>query len=377
MALGIYVHIPFCQARCHYCDFVSFAGKSVQEKEAYLQALVKESEIYARLWAGLTGKSLYLGGGTPTCLTEEQLGQLFTVLHDLFQLPAGIEITVEANPGTLSGEKLSLLREVGCNRLSLGIQSFSAHELQVLGRIHSPQDVYNTYKLARQAGFENINLDLMYGLPGQSLPSWRETLHKAVELNPEHLSLYQLNLEKGTPFAELVQKGLLEEFNQDEAFGMYAEAIDFLAARGYQHYEISNFALPGKEAVHNCGYWLNEEYLGLGAGAAGYLQGVRYINEAKLEAYQTLLTQGQLPVAEKEIINKEAAMAETMFLGLRLLQGVKKTEFLEKHGITIENRYQEVLAKLKRQGLLRETRSHVALTKKGVFVANEVFREFL
>ncbi|MGI6588795.1 MAG: radical SAM family heme chaperone HemW [Peptococcia bacterium] len=375
--VGIYVHVPFCQKKCYYCDFVSFAERTEQEKDTYLLALAREAQIYQKLFVGLTGKSLYLGGGTPTCLTEKQLFQLFTILHKFFKLPSGIEITVEANPGTLSQEKLRVLREAGCNRLSLGVQSFSTHDLHVLGRIYSPRDVYNTYKLAQQAGFENISLDLMYGLPGQSLQGWRENLKKMAELVPEHLSLYQLNIEKGTSFASLVQKGLLEEFSQDEAFLMYNEAIDFLQVQGYRHYEISNFALPGKEAVHNSLYWLNEEYIGLGAGAAGYLQGIRYINTADLGTYQVLLRQGQLPIAVKEPINKELAMAETMFLGLRFLEGVNKAKFLEKHSVTIENRYGEVLEKLKRQGLLQETLTHVALTKKGLYIANIVFQEFL
>jgi oxygen-independent coproporphyrinogen-3 oxidase len=375
--IGIYVHVPFCQRKCYYCDFVSFAERTEQEKDTYLLALAREAQIYQKLFVGITGKSLYLGGGTPTCLTEKQLFQLFTVLHKIFKLPSGIEITVEANPGTLSPEKLRVLSEAGCNRLSLGVQSFSARDLQVLGRIHSLRDVYNTYELARRVGFENISLDLMYGLPGQSLQGWRENLKKAVELAPEHLSLYQLNIEKGTSFARLVQKGLLEEFSQDEAFLMYKETIDFLQVQGYHHYEISNFALPGKEAVHNCLYWLNDEYLGLGAGAAGYLQGVRYINTADPGTYQALLGQGQLPIAVKEPINKELAMAETMFLGLRLLKGVNKAKFLEKHGVTIENRYAKVLEKLKRQELIQETSTHVALAKKGLYIANIVFQEFL
>ncbi|HHY06602.1 MAG TPA: radical SAM family heme chaperone HemW [Clostridia bacterium] len=375
--VGIYVHLPFCEQKCYYCDFVSFAKCSEQEKETYLQALAQEAKIYQRFLVGITGKSLYLGGGTPTCLTAKQLGQLFTILSDFFKLPTGIEITVEANPGTLNREKLQVLRKVGCNRLSLGVQSFSVHDLQVLGRIHSPRDVYNTYQLARQVGFANISLDLMYGLPGQSLLGWRDNLKKAVELEPEHLALYQLNIEQGTPFAKLVQNGLLEEFSQDKAFLMYKETSDFLQVHGYRHYEISNFALPGKEAIHNSLYWLNEEYLGLGVGAAGYVQGIRYVNTADLDVYQALLRQGQLPQAVKEPIKQELAMAETMFLGLRLLKGVSKEKFLKKYGITIENKYGDVLEKLKRQGLLQETATHVALTKEGLPIANLVFQEFL
>ncbi|MGI6144674.1 MAG: radical SAM family heme chaperone HemW [Clostridia bacterium] len=376
--VGIYVHIPFCLAKCHYCDFVSYTGKSEAEKDAYLTALLKEGETYQRLLAGITGKSLYIGGGTPTCLTGGQFVTLFSALHNLFKLPRDIEITVEGNPGTLNKEKLLSLQKVGCNRLSLGVQSFSPHELQLLGRIHSVQDVYNTYELARQVGFKNISIDLMYGLPGQTIKEWRVNLEKATAMKPEHISLYQLNIEKGTPYAMLVEKGLLERFDQDEAFIMYNEAINYLAAKGYHQYEISNFAFPGKEAVHNSLYWRNEEYLGLGAGACGYLQGVRYTNETNLELYQKIvLTQDQLPVAEKELIDQELAMAESMFLGLRLLQGVNKSEFLKRHGVSIENRFADVLKKLKKQGLLQETPTFVALTKKGIFVANNVFQEFL
>jgi len=376
--VGIYVHIPFCLAKCHYCDFVSYAGKSVVEKDAYLAALVREGEIYQDLLSGITGKSLYIGGGTPTCLTDGQIIKLFTGLQALFKLPTDIEITIEANPGTINREKLLTLSKVGCNRLSLGVQSFSPRELQALGRIHSPKDVYNTYELARRADFKNISLDLMYGLPGQQLQDWRDNLKKAVELRPEHISLYQLNIEKNTPFALLMEKGFLESFDQDEAYLMYSEAINFLETQGYHHYEISNFALPGKEAVHNSLYWLNQEYLGLGVGASGYLQGIRYTNESNLERYHdVLLAQDRLPVAEKEVINQELARAESMFLGLRLLQGVNKSEFLKRHGVRLENCFEQVLNKLKRQGLLQETSTHVALTKKGVYVANEVFQEFL
>ena len=376
--VGIYVHIPFCLAKCYYCDFVSYAGKSVVEKDAYLAALVREGEIYQDLLSGITGKSLYIGGGTPTCLTDGQIIKLFTGLQALFKLPTDIEITIEANPGTINREKLLTLSKVGCNRLSLGVQSFSPRELQALGRIHSPKDVYNTYELARRADFKNISLDLMYGLPGQQLQDWRDNLKKAVELRPEHISLYQLNIEKNTPFALLMEKGFLESFDQDEAYLMYSEAINFLETQGYHHYEISNFALPGKEAVHNSLYWLNQEYLGLGVGASGYLQGIRYTNESNLERYHdVLLAQDRLPVAEKEVINQELARAESMFLGLRLLQGVNKSEFLKRHGVRLENCFEQVLNKLKRQGLLQETSTHVALTKKGVYVANEVFQEFL
>lgn len=379
--IGIYVHIPFCRMKCQYCDFVSYPGRSAEEITAYLSALCREGRIYARRYANagdvISAQSLYIGGGTPTCLTGGQLFTLFGHLREFFQLSKGIEITVEANPGTLEREELECLQETGCNRLSLGVQSFSAHELRVLGRIHTPQEVVRNFTLARKVGFLNINLDLMYGLPGQSLQTWRNNLRQAVELGPEHLSLYQLNIEKGTPFAHLVEKGLLAEFDQDEAFAMYREAIAYLQENGYVHYEISNFALPGRESFHNQLYWRNEEYLGLGAGAAGFLHGVRYRNTADLAEYREQLTHGELPISEEEVINEELSMAETIFLGLRLLAGVNKERFKQKHGISIAERYGQVLEKLLEQGLLQETATEIALSSKGLYVANLVMQEFL
>jgi len=302
---------------------------------------------------------------------------LISRLRELFQLPEDAEITVEANPGTIEREKLACLKEAGCSRLSLGVQSFSEQELRALGRIHTAQEVVESFTLARQMGIANISLDLMYGLPGQSLSSFRESLRQAVELHPEHLSVYQLKIEEGTPFASLVEKGLLREFDQDAAYVMYREAIEYLQAQGYRHYEISNFALPGKEAGHNQIYWRNEEYLGLGAGAAGFLEGVRYKNTSSVEDYIAQLVQGKLPLAEEENIDQALSMAETMFLGLRLRAGVNKEGFRRRYGMSIEEKYGPAIEKLLQQGLLEDKGTHLALSDKGLFVANLVMQEFL
>jgi oxygen-independent coproporphyrinogen-3 oxidase len=377
MKLGIYVHIPFCLAKCHYCDFNSFAGKAAAEKEQYLLSLAKEGELYKKKLQDVEARSLYIGGGTPTCLTGGQIFMLFENLHKNFHISNGIEITVEGNPGTLDREKLRQLQKAGCNRLSLGVQSFSSRDLKVLGRIHTPQDVYNTIKSARQMGFDNINLDLMYGLPGQDIKGWRENLKQVVELAPEHISLYQLNIEKGTPFYNLLYRGFMAEFDQDEAYIMYKEAIEYLGCRGYHHYEISNFSLPDRESFHNKIYWHNEEYLGLGAGASGYLQGVRYTNIKDPGLYSRSFSGDTLPVSERETIDDKLAMAETMFLGLRLLEGVEKNYFMIKHGISPEVQYSREIAGLVEKGLLKITPTHIALSPKGLFVANLVFQEFL
>lgn len=384
--VGLYVHVPFCRVKCYYCDFVSYAGRREEDIRAYLSALRQEGWLYQQRYTqkgeddgngAIFAQSLYIGGGTPTCLTSGQLSVLFGHLEALFHLPQGIEITVEANPGTIEREKLKCLKEVGCNRLSLGVQSFSPRELQVLGRIHRDREIYESYETARKTGFTNINLDLMYGLPGQSLADWRKNLRQAVALRPEHLSLYQLNIERETPFARLVDKGLLEEFEQDTAYAMYREAIAYLEENGYRHYEISNFALPGRESLHNQIYWRNEEYLGLGAGAAGFLTGIRYRNTPDINAYIERLARGELPLVEEEVINEELSMAETMFLGLRLREGVNKEHFREKYGVGLEEKYGQVLVKLLDRGLLEETPTHIALSRKGLYVANLVMQEFL
>lgn len=386
MKIGAYVHIPFCLARCYYCSFTSYAvGASAEQDiyqkqiEPYLNALIKEVGIYKDLLKGknIQLKSLYIGGGTPTCLSGGQLFILLDTLRTNYTYSEGIEITVEGNPGTIGPEKLAVLKEQGCNRLSLGVQSFNPKELRVLGRIHSLPDVYNTYKIARTMGFANINLDLMYGLPGQDLNDWKKNLRQIVDLQPEHISLYQLNIEEGTPFYHLYQRGLMEKFDQDQAFYMYEEAINYLTEQGYHHYEISNFARPGKESRHNKLYWQDEYYLGLGAGASGYLDNMRYTNMSSLKQYQELVNRGERPLEEQEKIGPSLAMAETMFLGLRLLEGVDKRKFQQHFQVNIKDQYGEIIENLKSQGLLRETETHLHLTRRGLYIANEVFMEFL
>ncbi len=377
MDRALYVHIPFCEVKCHYCDFTSYPGRGDGDKETYLQALGKEALIYRNLFPGEKFKSLYIGGGTPTCLSGRQLYLLFSFLQDFFIFQHPLECTVEANPGTIDKEKLLVLLESRCNRLSLGVQSFSQADLNRLGRIHTPQEVYNSYSLAREAGFDNINLDLMYGLPGQSLAGWKENLRKVTELKPEHISLYQLHIEEGTPFYAMLRRKIIQEFDNELALAMYEEAIHQLTDAGYHHYEVSNFALPGKESIHNQVYWRNEEYLGLGAGAAGYLQGIRYKNLSALQDYVKAVYADQKPVAEEEIITEEMARSETMFLGLRLIKGVEKERFLARYHITIEECFGNTIDKLVKRGYLLNTSSHVALTRQGLYLANEVFQEFL
>lgn len=374
---AVYVHIPFCVTKCGYCDFLSYPGQSEALKEEILTAIIAETKSILQDLPELRAKSLYIGGGTPTCLSGGQIYGLLDTLREMLDPLPGAEITVEGNPGTLNREKLKVLHEVGCNRLSLGVQSFNPSELQRLGRIHGLEEVYNTYDLARKAGFSNINLDLMYGLPDQDMASWRHSLRCATELNPEHISLYQLNLEEGTPFYRDYQAGKLREFDQAEALAMYEEAIETSTSHGYVHYEVSNFARPGFESRHNKSYWRNEEYLGLGPGASGYLQGIRYKNLDGLQQYMEKVGQKIKPWAEEERIDRELAIAETMFLGLRLLAGVSKDEFLRRFGIPLEEKYASLVKDLIKRGLLENTTDYLRLTRQGLYQANEVIMDFL
>lgn len=377
MDLGVYVHIPFCRSKCHYCDFISYPGRSADEKSQYLNALLKETDLYREQMSGLTVQTLYIGGGTPTCLTGGQLYGLLESLSGRLGIRTGAEVTVEGNPGTLGPEKLAVLKEAGCTRLSLGVQSFNEHELKMLGRIHSTRDVYKTFQTARKTGFDNINLDLMYGLPGQEHRDWVSSLNKALELAPDHLSLYQLNYEEGTHFYKLLEQGVFELFDQEKALQMYETAIEMLEQSGYLHYEISNFSLPGKESRHNKIYWRNQEYLGLGAGASGYLSGIRYTNSADLREYCQRVEKGIRPVESQEKIAGGLLLGEAMFLGLRLLEGIDKTEFYLRYGIRAEDKYGDTIAELISRGLLQDTRTHFALTRQGLYLANQVFMEFL
>lgn len=383
MLSGLYLHIPFCLDKCNYCDFNSFAGCSENVKEEYIQALVDEGKSYARLVGETTTSaeisldSIYFGGGTPTCLSGGQLCFLLQTLRDLFPVQEQAEITIEGNPGTLNIGKLRALREGGFNRLSLGAQSFRPEELRVIGRLHTVAEIAQAVSMAREAGFKNIGLDLMYGLPGQKLDYWRENLQRTLALEPEHISLYQLKIEEGTPFYQLLQAGELSEFPDEQAVEMYEEARHTLAEAGYHHYEISNFALTGRESRHNQLYWANKEYLGLGAGAAGYWQGIRYSNEESLAIYTAQASQGKLPRVEEELIDTELRKIEAIFLGLRLTAGLDKDEFFRLYGVRIEEQFGKTINKLTQAGLLQECNRHLSLTDRGRNLANLVIMEFL
>ncbi len=367
--IGFYIHIPFCRAKCAYCDFNSYAGLE-SLFEDYVLALIQEIQIVSGELQP-EADSVYLGGGTPTVLPA-------TLLTAILQScgPAE-EITVEANPGTLTPAYLTHLLHRGVNRLSLGVQSLDDDTLRLLGRIHSADQARDSYRLARQAGFDNVNLDFIYALPGQTLAGWRETLQEALELAPDHLSLYALALQEDTPLAARIAGGKLPPLDDDLAADMYLLAEEMLEAAGYLHYEISNWAQEGRLCQHNLKYWRNEPYLGFGAGAHSCCGGRRWANVVRPEEYLARLSEGRSAIAAAEEIDPHLAMAETMILGLRLTAGVSFDDFRQRFGCALEAVYGEVLTELAAMGLLELDGSAVQLTGRGRLLGNEVFERFL
>ncbi len=365
---SIYLHIPFCRHKCSYCDFNTYAGLE-NLIGGYIQALSREIELAAQA-AGerLPVHTIFFGGGTPSLLPSEDLAQVFDRLHRAFEIHPEAEITLEANPGTLSPDYLRALRSVGVNRLSLGVQSAHPEDLRLLEREHGYFEVTRSFAWARRAGIENINLDLIFGLPDQSLSRWQQTLELALELNPEHFSLYALTLEHGTPLEAWVQRGLAPEPDSDRTAEMYDWATERLAAAGYVQYEISNWARreTGKSFLacrHNLQYWRNQPYLGLGAGAHGFAGGYRTANVLAPAAYIRRLATGgaaDFPATPAtvslEVVDRETEMQETMLMGLRLtLEGVSRARFQGRFGAAPEDVFQAEIQMLCQQGLLEWT----------------------
>jgi len=372
--VAIYVHIPFCIAKCAYCDFNSYPGYEYLHTR-YVNALCRE--IAESSAASCKTHSLYLGGGTPTVLPPEQIGRIVESVRGSFALDDGAEITIEANPGTVDASSLSHLRRLDINRLSLGVQSFSPRALRLLRRIHTPDDALLAYREARSVGFENINLDLIYGLPYQTLAEWQETLTRAVALGPEHLSLYALSVEPGTPLAEWIVAGEVPAPDPDLAADMYEWAGEYLRNTGYVHYEISNWAREGHFCQHNLTYWMNGPYLGFGAGAHSYRGSHRYRNVSSPALYVERIEAGVSPIEESEVIDTAMEMAETMFLGLRLSEGIRWATFEGRFGRSMRDVYREEIQALREVGLLEVDGTGIRLTPRGRLLGNEVFRRFL
>lgn len=368
--IGVYIHIPFCFRKCAYCDFNSYAGLEGIFGD-YVRALAREIEAAP---PGLSAGSIYLGGGTPTILSIPLLEEILAACRARFAFHEEMEITVEANPGTVNKESLKALLLLGVNRLSFGVQSFKGRWLRLLGRIHSAEEARQSFRLAREGGFGRINLDLIYGLPGQKLQDFREDLRQALELAPDHLSLYGLSLKESTPLARRIARGELPPLDSDRAAEMYELAEEMLAESGYLHYEISNWAQPGAMCRHNLRYWRNEPYLGFGAGAHSYFAGKRYANLSRPEDY--IARPGEREMEEE--ISQALEMAETMILGLRLVEeGVSFERFFRRFGRPLNEVYGPSLEELVELGLIEINGKRVRLTRRGRLLGNEVFERFL
>lgn len=366
----LYIHIPFCVRKCAYCDFLSAPG-SEEAKASYTKALLREIEAVKTEKREVS--SIFVGGGTPSALSPSLMGDIFEKIHESFSVAQDAEITIEANPGTLSKEKLFLYKNAGINRLSLGLQSPEAAELKSLGRIHTYEEFLESFSLAREAGFQNINVDLMCALPDQTYEGWIRNLRTVAALHPEHISAYSLIVEEGTPFA----KRKLNLPDEDTEYRMYEDTAGILGEYGYEQYEISNYAKKGLACRHNIGYWTRKEYLGLGLGAASLWGNQRFSNTSDFSEYLNDSGSPEKIRENRETLSLEEEMSEFMFLGLRMTEGVSKAEFQESFGTPIESVYGKVLDKYKSVGLLEEKEGRIFLTRAGIHVSNGVMAEFL
>ncbi|HEK9979707.1 TPA: oxygen-independent coproporphyrinogen III oxidase [Streptococcus equi subsp. zooepidemicus] len=366
-----YVHIPFCTQICYYCDFSKVFIKN-QPVDAYLEALIKEFESYQIS----SLKTLYIGGGTPTAITAKQLDYLLSHLQQHLQLDQLEEFTIEANPGDLTEDKIAVLRQSAVNRISLGVQTFNDKQLKQIGRSHTEAQIYATIASLKEAGFQNISIDLIYALPGQTIQQVKENVAKALALDIPHLSLYSLILEHHTVFMNKMCRGKLQLPTEDLEAEMFEYIISEMEASGFEHYEISNFTKPGFESRHNLMYWNNDEYFGCGAGASGYLNGIRYRNRVPIQHYLKAVADGNARLSE-EVLTKEEMMEEELFLGLRKKSGVSVSRFQEKFGLSFESRYGSVVRELQAQGLLVKDKDFVRMTKKGLFLGDSVAEKFI
>ena len=384
--IGIYVHVPFCTAKCGYCDFNSYANHE-HLIPAYADTLVKDAGLWVEVVGGRPVETIFFGGGTPSLNPVDEMATILDGLRARFDVAPDAEISLEANPGSLSTSYLSGLRGIGFNRLSIGVQSFDDEELVQLDRIHTADDARRALACAREAGFDNVNLDLIYGLPEQPLSGWQRTLEEAFALAPEHLSLYALTVEEGTPLARDIARGRVTAPDADAQAEQYEWTQDRLAQAGYEHYEISNWARPGYRCRHNLIYWQNREYLGLGAGAHSFLNGVRFSSVLLPNRYVELVdasvaarargTGEMRHVAGTELITEELSISDTLILGLRLTDGIDLDAFAARYGRSVDEVHGSVIDEFVGYGLLERTATHLRLTPRGRLLSNELFQRLL
>lgn len=376
--LGLYLHIPFCAKKCDYCDFYSFTPSEKGAMEKYVSAMMLQMEDISDSCKGMIVDTVYFGGGTPSMLPINQLSRLMDSVRRNFRLSKNAEITSEANPGTVDLKYLKGLRRLGVNRLSLGMQSLDNSELMTLGRIHSAEQFESTFDSARSAGFTNISVDIMYGLPSQTLASFADTLRHVSLIDPEHISLYCLKIEEGTPF--FAMRDTFDLPDDDTVYDMYMMAVDFLSARGYERYEMSNFARDGKYSRHNMKYWNCDEYIGIGASAHSYFGGERYSVIRDAESYINgleVLESNISIIDESRIIDKAESMNEYVMLRMRLDAGVDMNEFKKRYGIDFYDKFGHLLEEYIAGGFVRRIGDSYSFTSKGMFVSNYILSAVL
>jgi oxygen-independent coproporphyrinogen III oxidase len=381
-AAGVYIHIPFCATRCYYCNFAT-GGYEAGLAERYVAAL--EAEIRGAAQAARpevrekmrAADTIYFGGGTPTTLSPAQLDRVVTLCRETFSVAADAETTAEANPGSVSLDYLRGLRAAGFNRLSFGVQSFDDGELQMIGRTHTSGEAREAVRLARRAGFENVSLDLIAGLPEQRMETWEKNLAEAFALEPDHLSVYLLELYKDAPLLHRIKRGELRAVDDDLTVEMYFRLVDEAAARGFEHYEISNWARPGFESRHNLKYWTGAPYWAFGVSAAGYDGEARWSNTRNIHEYLERVERGESPVAERVELNAEDKQSEALFLRLRLKDGVDLPEHARRFGVDVLARYRDEVDRLREAGLVEVSRDRLAISRAGTVLANEVFSAFV
>jgi oxygen-independent coproporphyrinogen-3 oxidase len=378
---GIYIHTPFCRSRCSYCDFATgMYGSDAAER--YVQALVREISVWQEIESPANVDTVYFGGGTPSLLKVEQLERVLRAVQSRFHVGPDSEITLEINPGDggLSaeerGETMRAWRQLGINRASFGAQTFDDRELKMLGRTHDSGDIRQTFQLLRDAEFDNLNFDLIAGLPGQTMAGWKRNLAEALLLRPEHLSLYLLDVHEGTPLHDQIKRGMRPKLDEDLAAAMYAVMIDEVAEAGYEHYEISNFCLPGFESRHNTKYWSGAPYFGFGNSAHSYdgqATGRRWANERDVAKYVKLVEEEQSPIVERTSLCEEDARSEAIFLGLRLMQGIDLNNYQLRFGMDLREQLNGELDRLQDAGLIEIDEQWLKLTTRGALLSNEVF----
>ncbi|WP_131044137.1 radical SAM family heme chaperone HemW [Clostridioides difficile] len=388
---GREVQIPYCVKKWKDCDFNSYK-MDIDSKKRYIEDLKIEMELYSnKLYKDNKYKnkeccslnkndkitSIFVGGGTPSILTSDEIREVFISIKEMFDIDENAEITIECNPGTLTLEKLKTMKEIGINRLSIGLQAIQEKHLNFIGRIHTYEEFEKNYKDALSVGFKNINIDLMYSLPNQTLCDWKETLEKVVHLNPTHISAYSLILEEGTELYNMYESNKFELIDENVDIEMYEYTINYLKSKGYNQYEISNYSKEGYNCEHNILYWECEHYIGIGAGASGYINENRYNNVESLEDYHLSLVKREKPIQENEILSEKDMIEEKIFMGLRMNKGIKFEDFKKKFGIDFREKYNKQIEMLLARKLINQSFEGIQLTQKGREISNSVFIEFM